>query len=503
MPKDRVGKKMQCPNPDCRQLITIKPPKTGKVDWTDPNAKRPSAAKVEKLEGVVATGGENLDRKTLEEIGRQRKLEEQAYEEPGEARKRWLKRFAWLVVFGGVGWLGVSQYLKTRKDDKQQVNVAALVKAVDDAEDGKRPAAFKSAIRRGAAECRVRSASSKADRDEAVAYLHKGRVELAKVESPVDRSALLLELATTATTFGGESADVEAQKRLGWVEVQKEVRQTLADALSDPDFRAEAVRTVTRAFAQKNQPAIPSALFGVLVGEADRNEVLALVGLELVRHKQTDAAKESYKKIGVADAKAGGSLRALGSIVSEAKRAGAGRRAEAEAATLAGDAAAGRAIAAAPGDPYERFAALVAVAAAADDSAALDALAELLGKELENKELPTWQARRAARLAGQAGKADLAALLADGADAPARPWVRLDALRGRLARDPKAKVDPSWAADVGDAEKHPAAAIAHEEVARHAAAAGDKVNDNAFKGTVQPFGQLGTMLGTQDRSLAR
>jgi hypothetical protein len=90
-------------------------------------------------------------------------------------------------------------------------------------------------------------------------------------------------------------------------------------------------------------------------------------------------------------------------------------------------------------------------------------------------------------------------------DEPSKSWARLEILRGRLAAAGTGKAEDSWLQPIGDPAKSPAAARAHEEIARHNAAAGVADYQTTVKGwpkgTVQPFGSAGLILGRQDRDL--
>src|SRR5262249_39106831 len=127
-----------------------------------------------------------------------------------------------------------------------------------------------------------------------------------------DAAGLLAEAAVTMPQLLGSTAEEEKGSRHKKDEGVKEIRQTL-DLITDPDLVAEVVRPADRECARKGHPTL---LEGVANQRADKDELNAQIGLELLRvdrEKYRGDAEGLLTKLGTAETPGAQALRtALG-----------------------------------------------------------------------------------------------------------------------------------------------------------------------------------------------
>jgi predicted negative regulator of RcsB-dependent stress response len=519
----KEGKNVLCP--ECRRPNRVPlRQKAQKADWRSGGG-GPTLAKKETgldREGAFGTAhmGQISDT-TAREIVKGRESEE----EPEERRKKWVKRGAVAGVAAVV--LGVGGYLlfKGRQEVRQE---ARMEEAVKELKEGTNDPRFQAFIYRASGEHKIRSSGGKKDTDAALQDLKLARNTVGNqgAKTPeADRNAILAQVAITMGDLLGTTAQVDKEERLKKDDVVKELRQTI-ERITDPDLAADVVRALTRKFAEKGQAAA--------VEEVARNlqnlnppELIGQVGLELLR-LQPDAHRqqaEDVLKRTAGDVPALQALRlALGHPPVGGKPVGGKKGPEkgpekkgadtvsyvatAEAEALKGNVAAAAAAAKSPGQPEERLRAYVAASQAVIDSKPAEA-AGLLDSAVTQAKAGTpapWVVVRLCRLLAKAGKFDLAeSIMPTLPDDASRGWARLEILRGRLAAAGTGKADDSWLTPLGEPTKSPAAAKAHEDLARHNAAAGIGDYQTTVKnwplGSVRPFGMAGLVLGRQDRDL--
>ena len=128
VPWSMQGKNVLCP--DCRTRQRVPEQKTGKVDWRDSRAGRPTMARVEELEGVVGTVDvRHVSGETLQEAG--------VIKEDIEPRPRW-HYVAWAVTalaLIGVVTYGVMLLVRSGKEDRRDQFMADAVKDSQETKD--------------------------------------------------------------------------------------------------------------------------------------------------------------------------------------------------------------------------------------------------------------------------------------------------------------------------------------------------------------------------------
>jgi hypothetical protein len=526
---DLAGKQTPCP--ECRRIIKVPLlEKNQPKDWRTMDTRLPAGARRDvgpAPEGAWDTASVGVSRQAL--------IEAQAIPQmrPRLTVGQWIKRgtavAAGILVVAGVTWMGI-RFLAAKRQEK------ALAKALQYLEppDKLSPEAV-AEIHRGAGEYAIRTLS-RGSAERARNHFQQARAALlqaAKLE-PVEREAALIQLAQAQIDLGGDKPDVDQETRLPWDEANKEVRQTLQN-VGTPEGRAEALRQVTRKYLARNQGVSAVALASLFPAEGP--ELLATVGLEMLRAKQEQMAEKlanlALEKMAPQTQPQEGDVKppavppapslialwlALGKpdkVAAAAPPAAAEK--ERDLLILLGNVKGlavqrsldqARARLAAIEAPEDRLPLLIGLATAAEDSdqaAAvrpdLESALNLVGTELKGQSVSPWQLVRLARAGVKAGLADrvqeVARLVPDAA---ARGRMQLQVLRGRLADSQQRDDDAGMKIVDVNTPAHPEAL---EMLARHdarlgAAADMQKVIEG-WEDKLKPFGYLGVALGLQDR----
>jgi hypothetical protein len=520
----------QTPCPECRRIIKVPlPVKNEPKDWRKVSTRgsgflRDQAPAPEGAWG--STGAGAVSRQALEEA--------QAIPIDRELLtwQQWARRgtaaVVALVLVGGASWWGIGYWNLSRQRQ-------ALSRALEFVDTDKKLSPDAAAeIHRAAGEYLLRAGQA----DKARERLQKARALLAADQVPSSEwDAVLIDVAVTQVDLGGEKTDVDSGARVSWDEVEKEIRQTLAQ-LRSREARLEAVREVNQKLIAKNQGLRAAGIIHRLNLPDEAAELLALVGLELLRAKETKAAQtlaEQAQALVLAPpaAPADGkppkrpvppaTLLALWLALNRPEQAralaaepGAGpepdpavRIGYAEGLARQGHQEAARKYASLPGLPQGRVQALIAVAGVALENGQteaarqdLEAAANLIDAELRGRALSPWVFLRLNRLAVQANLGERVQPLSGSIPDPAlRGRAQLEILRGRL-RSCRTQAEEAWAQAVE--KESPAHALALEAIARHnarhAGAGVQKSVDGWEPDRVRPFGYIGVALGLQDGS---
>ena len=495
----KEGKNVLCP--ECRRPTRVPMrKKLEKADWrtgAGPTlAKKETGLDREGAFGTVGMGG--ISDQTAREIVKGREVEE----EPEERRRKLLKRLAIVVPLILILAAGAYFAIKSRRvaasDAKMEDAVAEVKKESKDTK-------YHALIHRASGEYRARTSKSADDIKGALIDVQLAR-NLVKNMSGVDKDFILAEAAITQTELMGTTEQVSNGSHLAKDKVLSEIRQTVT-AIGDADLRADVIRAMTRRFVADGQPTLAEEFVHQL---PESGELVGQIGLELLRidrQRFQGDAEGLLKKAGTAERPAVQALRlALGKQPAKEEKGAApiSAIAMAESAALAGEF---DKAARAGGKFEERAKALAAAGNIASrqnhpkTAELLKAAAELIKGEAKGQVSMGVITRvcQQLTLAGQDQAAE--SLAASLPDDPSKSWARLSILRGRLPLANGAKADDGWLQPIGDPTKLPAAAKAHEEIARYNAA-----NGHDYQGTVkswprgiaQPFGTAGLILGRDD-----
>lgn len=527
---DLAGKQTPCP--ECRRIIKVPLlEKNQPKDWRGVEARLPTGARRDVgpvPEGAWDTASVGVSRQAL--------FEAQAIPQtrPRWTMTQWIKRgtalAAGILVVGGAAWM-VTNYLAQNRQNQALAKALQPLEAAD-----KLSAEAVAEIHRGAGEYSIRTLN-RGSAEEARNHFQQARAAIlqgAKVE-PLEQETFLIRLALAQIDLGGEKPEIEQETRLPWEDAHKEVRQTLRNVTSS-EGRGEALRQVARKCLAKNQGRLAAALASLFPEEGP--ELLAVVGLEMLRAKQEQLAEtladQALQNFAPAVQPQGGEAKpaatspapslialwlALGkpdkaAAAAPSAEAGKERDLVVLVGTVKGLAYQGnldqaRARLRAVNAPEEQLFALIALAAAAEDNdqaaavrPEVESALSLAEAELKGRALTPWQLVRLARAGVKAGLEDRVQALARLVpDILVRGRVQLEVLRGRLDAG-KNQADDSWAqlVDVNTPAHREGLLMLARHNARHGMAAAMQKTIDAWDEKLRPFGYLGVALGLQDRN---
>ena len=525
---DMEGRNTPCP--ECRKLVRVPLlKKETQVDWRRSDGGKDHLLKRDEPpppEGVTKTTTVSL--KSLVEAGAIPKIQYEPVP-PGAKIKRAL---IVLLLLGGMGY-GLMTLTKSRSTHKEDTTLVKSIEEIEKSDEGKNRLDLQSAIYRAAGEHRLRSARDRKELEDAVKYLNTAQSRAEKPgEAMIERQAELIEIAVIMCSLGGDGQELDKEIRLKWDDVQKHIRQTL-QKINDPELRMQGIRRVTSKLAEKREGWRAVDIAKQIFPDS-HPEAIGQIGLELIRSGHKDAAQDLLKKKAIlmvipADAANAPSLTALrialgtveqpaplGTVpVIQPPKSGLNenyRQAYSEGYAFAGDMKKASDLALSPGQPIERIRALLNVGQKALDENAkeqaiplLEMAGNLLLKESKNPNLSPWVKIRTISLLTRAGKMEAVNTLTESiTDDGLRAWARMETLRARLMNAPKEAAPESWLDELGDpAKSRLGQAYARELFARHQALYGLNVSKNmeSWPALLKPFGNLGSMLGSQDRGV--
>jgi hypothetical protein len=539
------GKNVLCP--ECRHRQRVPEQKTGKIDWRDPRAGRPTLARVEELEGVQASqDARHVTGETLKKAG--------VIKEDIEERPRW-HYVAWIVTalaLIGVVTYGVMLMLRSGREDRRDQYMAAAVKDVQETKDAALPSAeaplIKANIQIAAGEFALRKDEPQGLKD-ALAHFTHARRDLEAAPPSAGRDLLLSELALAQVALGGTAEQVANGTRIRWTPggggrqplnektytVQQELQTTLKTmATASADVRFHAVRRLARELAKAGQPDVLSESLIAQVMPQEHAEAVAQAAIETLKATGDQArAKTEADRMAPLLSAAGENtapppsapalfqalgLPAPGKVKFPAPPAGgdlpdATRQTFVTLALLQGKTDEALALAKQPGGtPAGRLAVLALLAEWSDNPA--EAVSEAhrilpVGEERRKVSIPDLTLMRLAAQAGRANQPEKAEAFAKSISSDAyKAWARAEALKHQLAasgekpgEETQAEV-PTDPKDVrvGHARGRLALARHNARVTGNDPDASVRY-DNWGAGTFRPFGLAGLALGLQDRNL--
>jgi hypothetical protein len=537
VPASEAGKRVPCPNAECRKIIKVPALKEDKPkDWrTAQQQTGPSFAKrdePEKPAGAWDVGPKKVSQDALEEAG---VIVEEA--EPVTLRQRvrfWgLAALIALVVvgayFGITAWFSLSAQRKALNQALAYVEPKSKLSAPLTAEVHRAEGEFHvqarkaEAARLGFAKARaaflekVEKKKLKADKpDGKKPDTDRGKPDkgLSAAERESDRDLFLIDLAASQVGLGGTPDEVLSKERLDWDEpgrdhnqalqhrsAAKEINATL-QAITSPEARALALREVAAKLFRKGQKPLAVGLGlklssakggGAKAGNFDPGSLaLAQVVALLFAADQGKAAEEKLSKV---------------------KLPWVRRLSTAEARALQGDFEKAREEAQRPGDLLGRLLASLAVAAVALEQGKLeeartsaeDALKAEAHLRKQDANAPALLLLRQylARVAARAGVSGAEALPKTISDRACKARARLEFLYLDLEKRQKDGItaEPKLADDIVKDKETLSYARALEAIARHNARLGGEGSDNveALEERFRPLAHVGVALGIQDK----
>lgn len=525
-----AGKNAPCQNDDCRKIIKVPLlEKTGPKDWRDVGKQLPSLARRDQEQIEGAWGNVDTAAVSREALVGARATERDEEPEPPNWGKRLIYAAVALVVVGITVWgvlYGVRQYDDYRAGRAMQLALAFEYKDANSGAKKKLDKAPDAIVRMLAG---MQEIDQGAKAKEAKAHLEEARSKLEPINSN-ERAVALVEVAALLAELTGSRAESDAQNRIEWdrEKLGTAVRATVmklppGEGDDGRDMRAHACRVLTRRLVQRNHISGAIQISNAIAPPEEQAELMAIVGLELLRLGHRDKAEELAVK-----ASAGGSNPSATSLIAlwmalsgpdaseEKKKLAAemivkiapvpgkkgalnpvARIGYAEGLARQGNLDGARELARRDGKPEELLRAGAALAAATRELADFEACAKHIEVEFKDRAPPPWLLLRLVEAALDAGHLDLAEKLANAnKDAGLKSWSHYEIVRKKLQTSKSA--DFAWTEAAGDPDRL-GRAMAIAAVARQKARSGSR--GSVFKEInkwpdekLKPFGFAGIAL---------
>ena len=556
-PREKAGKNVLCPNPECRQRNKVPVPKDDKpTDWRE-TARGPSLAKenFEQPKDVMNAEAKIVSKEAWQQGGGA----DQDLEPVPLKRKLFFALLVLTPIAGlvyGVVWF----YGRTVTGREDQLVQKAFAEFAPDGLPPGEGHLFAAMLNTAAGQYQLtESDEPEKALKEALGYFTKARDDLRHADQKDDpkkgggavRYAVAAELALAQHGRGGTAEQVAEGTRYRWVpqatsnrklrvnekvtDVHTELQRTLQVVLpADFDFRVALARRLTRELAKKGQAEIAADLPVMLFSGAEQAEAKAVVALEVLRaDKAHPFPKQAADDLKASLAKGGGNPFPASAVVlwkavgtEKTPNLGDGKLPQSAQADVPDSTrliAVGLALldgrtdeateaVRRPGSLTGQLRAAVLVAeGSADPGPALDVALAQVGRATGKKQpepgsLPQPSLLlRLSQLAAAAGKPEQAKQFADAIpDEGLKAWAKADALR--LAAAPGTPLDEAaFEAPDDPAKQRAGHAWGRFWVARHnTRLSGDRTKEKKAvdawpRGTIAPLGLAGVALGLRER----
>jgi hypothetical protein len=290
VPREDAGKRMQCPNPECRSIIKVPAPKDGQ-----PKA-LPTVAQlkqqVEKFDDEAAWGSQTDKTRVTTEALKQVGAVPVAPAPPTSPRVLIRRGMVTMAVIAAlvvaVIVFGRATSIKQEKDfEKTALSFVEAPKG-SKAEPPIKDPVLKAEVYHAIAEHRIANNHlwrARQPLQTALALLN------ASAAAPVERDLLLGELAVTAAELGGGTEIEEnAKEKWQWDKIAKDFQQIL-EAIKSPEARVIAVRALATRLLEKDQAGLAVTQARLLSNpEGGRKPRVAtqLIALLLLNNKAED-----------------------------------------------------------------------------------------------------------------------------------------------------------------------------------------------------------------------
>ncbi len=306
------GKNVLCPDCKHRQKVAVQE-KGKKGGWRERNA--PEGAKTEVLSDVTSARDNKLvSGETLRATG---VIKEEFEPLPTSVYVKWAAIVGVPILALAIGLVF---YFKSRTTQREEQEVVNWQHALE-AEELKPLPLYGAALRIALGEYEARQGKDQKDRDKAIEYFTGALASLAAAPRTTDREHLYGELAVGVLLLGGSGEDVMEKRRIHWLPqppqaraqvkpnpaelegVQGQLRRILSglrDTRADFDTRAALARRLARELVARDQVEVVRSTLPALFTDAEVYEAEAQIGLECLRAKKDDAAREIGEKLKIA-----------------------------------------------------------------------------------------------------------------------------------------------------------------------------------------------------------
>ena len=257
-PRSEAGKRMQCPNPECRSLVKVPNPTEDKPkDWRELAKKGPAAAIINQPEKIdEAAWGTHTDQTKAHKEGLIEAGVIELPPPPSIGPRGWIRRGLWTVgiIAGLVLIVMVGNRARVKKNETDFMGAVE-----QDLVNVKNPV-VRGELYRAIGEYKIRD-------DKHFKALEPLKQALACAQPPgkdvkgpmVEQDLFLIDLALTITEVGGTEAEEIAKEKHQWSSLREVLGQVLRK-IDSLEARAMAMRTLATRLLEKDQYALALGL---------------------------------------------------------------------------------------------------------------------------------------------------------------------------------------------------------------------------------------------------
>jgi hypothetical protein len=280
----------QAPCPECRRIIKVPVPvKVEPRDWRTVSPRGPAAGLRKDDQPAAPEGawGTAVSKSVVSRLALE-EAEAVPVVRVGLTVGQWITRGLLVALGAGLAVFASLAFVHHRAERQQ---LFALEKGRDWAPpDGQSRLAPLSAAEAYRAMGEYYLGMNPPDLEQARIAFQNARAQLAADTSvSTEHDARVIDLALSQIELGGDKEEVDKKQRIAWDRLAKELRLTLGQ-LRSAKARPTAVRELSRKLIAKGRDGL-AATVAAMSSDKERPEMRALVGFELLRAGQTEAAR--------------------------------------------------------------------------------------------------------------------------------------------------------------------------------------------------------------------
>jgi hypothetical protein len=278
MPREDAGKRMQCPNPECRGLIKVPSPKDGQPKALPTVAQLTQPEKIDEAAWGTHTDKGKVTKESLLEAG----AIPEAPAAPVSPRVM-IRRVLWTI--GGVAALAVVAIVALRaRSTKQEKDFVHEAMKFVEAKGGKSDDLLKDPIARAAVyraigeyKARHRKKNSEV-LDAFKKALASAKPAPGAKQASVEADLFLGELAVSITDLGGTEDEERSLERYQWTSnMLRDELTRVIESIQAPEARVIALRNLSTRLLEKEQPELAISIASQFSNpDAQKRQPLAL-----------------------------------------------------------------------------------------------------------------------------------------------------------------------------------------------------------------------------------
>jgi hypothetical protein len=303
VPRADAGKRMQCPNPECRGLIKVPSPKDGQPKALPTVAQlQQQVEKIDEAAWGTQTDKGRVTRESLEEAGAVA-----APKAPPIGPRGWIRRGMWTIAVVAVLVVTVIAASRIKRNTEEKDFVRQALKYVEQSKGGntedllKEPA-LRAEVYQTIALYKARHGKKNSElldtMQKALACVRGQAAD--KGPAAIDQDLFLIELALTATELGGTEDEEREKLKYTWKnEILRGLFQSILSTIKSPEVKVMAMRALATRLLEKEQGELAFGLASQLSNaESGRKPLVTnqLVALSLLNNKPVDKLVRAPKE---------------------------------------------------------------------------------------------------------------------------------------------------------------------------------------------------------------